>query len=250
MRKAHRCAVLRGTLVRRQTDQLILDRRVQKYQCEKCAADNSTDSAPFRNLIIAECEDVLDLQIFRWRDDLMPGCSSQHRKLRDSLSMHLEDACARALPTLPGLRCYQDPSSSGCDATLWRLLLLRVGNLQKLLAEVRAGEKPDDGLGRILQPVLQIDLVFDFALRVPRAHFADSLGKMLQELKYQEAFHPRAMQNETHVVLRARAAHPGFVVTRDRPAQHDARAVADARQRMIEDLAADVVEVDVDASRT
>src|SRR5215472_12022986 len=45
--------------------------------------------------------------------------------------------------------------------------LLCVGQLQQLLAEVGAGEQPDDRLGRILQPVLQIDLVLELALCVP-----------------------------------------------------------------------------------
>src|SRR5215469_17380820 len=51
--------------------------------------------------------------------------------------------------------------------------LLRVGQLQQLLAEVGAGEQPDDRLGRVLQPLLQIDLVLELALCVPLRHLGN-----------------------------------------------------------------------------
>src|SRR5215469_13689578 len=59
--------------------------------------------------------------------------------------------------------------------------LLRVGQLQQLLAEVGAGEQPDDRLGRVLQPLLQIDLVLELALCVPLRHLGNRLGIALQE---------------------------------------------------------------------
>src|SRR5487761_1154193 len=65
--------------------------------------------------------------------------------------------------------------------------LLRIGELQQLLAEVRAGEEPDDGLGSILEPVLEIDLVFDLAVGVPLRQFRDRLRIFLREVEDQES---------------------------------------------------------------
>src|SRR5271155_5785322 len=72
--------------------------------------------------------------------------------------------------------------------------LLRVAELQQLLAEVCAREQQDDGLGRVLGTVLQFALVFYFAFGEPLRHFADRLGIARRKMKYQEAFHPRAEQ--------------------------------------------------------
>src|SRR5208283_2012771 len=72
--------------------------------------------------------------------------------------------------------------------------LLRVAELQQLLAEVRSREQADDRLGRVLESVLQINLVLDFAFGEPPRHFGDRLGIARGEMKYQEAFHPRMEQ--------------------------------------------------------
>src|SRR5579862_2011824 len=129
--------------------------------------------------------------------------------------------------------------------------LLRIAQLQQLLAEVCAREQPDDCLRRVLEALLQIDLVLEFALGVPLRHLGNRLGIALEKMKHEETFHPRAVQYQVEIILRPdRIPLAKVVVLRDRTAQHDPRPERQPRQCMIEDLAADIVEVHVDALRT
>src|SRR5258708_9930206 len=128
--------------------------------------------------------------------------------------------------------------------------LLRVDQFQQLLAEVSAGEQPDDRLWRVLESLLQIDLVLELALGVPLRHFGDRLGITLEEMKHQEAFHPRALHDQAEIILRSDGSSLAkIVVLRDRSAQHDPRAIGQSRECIVEDLAADVVKIYVDSLR-
>src|SRR5687767_2415095 len=60
--------------------------------------------------------------------------------------------------------------------------------------------------------------------------------------------HAGAVHQQRHVVGRALHAARG-VVLRDRAADHDARVHGEAREACVQDLAAHVVEIDVDAVR-
>ena len=91
------------------------------------------------------------------------------------------------------------------------------------------------------------------ATAAPRcAASSDSCGDALRVavgvVEDHEPGHRRAGDQQLHVVGRA-ARGLGGVVLRDRAAEHDARAARESREHGVEDLAADVVEEDVDAVR-
>jgi len=128
--------------------------------------------------------------------------------------------------------------------------LLRIAELQQLLAKVCAGEQPDDRLRRILKSLLQIDLVLELAFRVPLRHFGDRLRIARHKMKYQEAFHPGFLHYQAEIVFGPTGfLSPRLLYCEIRSAQHDARAEGQSRERMIEDLAAHVVEIHIDTLR-
>jgi hypothetical protein len=62
--------------------------------------------------------------------------------------------------------------------------LLRIGELQQLLADVRAGEQADDRLRRIFESFLQVNFVLELPLRVPLGHLGNRLGIAREKMKY------------------------------------------------------------------
>src|SRR5690606_15918584 len=82
----------------------------------------------------------------------------------------------------------------------------------------------------------------------PLPHLPDGLGEPRQVVEHDETFHARLTEDQVEVVLRPRN-RSGGVVAGDATAEHHPGAGGDARQAQIENLAADVVEVDVDAVR-
>src|ERR1700722_4848008 len=110
--------------------------------------------------------------------------------------------------------------------------LLRIAELQQLLAEVRAGEQPDDRLGRVLESLLQIALVLELSLGVPLRHLGDRLRIAREEMKYEEAFHPRLLHDQVEIILRPdRISLAKVGVLRNRSEQHDARSKGPPRER-------------------
>src|SRR6266852_4016493 len=111
--------------------------------------------------------------------------------------------CARlSLPRIPSRTCapmprqdparLQSPPRPEAALILPLELSLRIGNCQQLLAEVRASEQPDDGLGSVLQSGCEIKFVLDLTLRVPLPELRQRFGITLGEMKDQKSFHPRA----------------------------------------------------------
>src|SRR5438309_1718110 len=79
----------------------------------------------------------------------------------------------------------------------------------------------------------------------PAAELARGVAVARRVVEHHEALHPRASHEQRHVVRRP--LHRARVVLRHRPADHDASAAREPPERRVEHLAADVVEVHVDA---
>ena len=130
------------------------------------------------------------------------------------------------------VRARRRPSALLCDT-------------QELLALVATFEQPPQRRRRILQAVLHVDLVLQLSRLHPAGERADRLGSARHVIEHDEAFHPSALDDEVEVVLRSRR-RLGRVVVRDPAAKHNPPAHRETSQRRVEDVAADVVEENVD----
>src|SRR5436190_17151804 len=122
-------------------------------------------------------------------------------------------------------------------------------HLHHELAGVLAGEEHvDRGRGRE-ESLHQVHAIVDLAFRGPHAELQRSLGEARQEIDHDEALHAEPLGDDPEDVARAGRALR-LAVSRDHPARDDAAEVLHVLERGVEDVAADVVEVDVDAFRT
>src|ERR1044071_2216165 len=124
----------------------------------------------------------------------------------------------------------------------------RSGELDQLLSKIFALEERDQAAGRALQP-------FEHRLAVLESTLAEVAGKRVERLavaflpvEHDHALHAQSVDEDRAPV--AHAVGVGRVVVRDRAADDDTAEQVRARQHGVEDLAADIVEVHVDALRT
>src|SRR5438874_13544997 len=118
----------------------------------------------------------------------------------------------------------------------------------KLFAEILAAQQADEGLGRIAQsldhafPVLEPPLPQPLLEILARGRVARGM------IRNDETLQLHAVYQEGPDVFQAVGL--GQVVLRNESAQRDARGAVQAPQHGVEDLAPDVLEMDVDADRT
>src|SRR5688572_28890394 len=116
------------------------------------------------------------------------------------------------------------------------------------LARIRAFEQFVYGLRGVFQSFDFVDAVPELTLPEPLAHVGEGFHRARVVVHHDEALHARALADQGGEVVRARLRLSG-VVLRDHAAEHNAGAQIDQRQHLVEDLAADVLEIDVDALR-
>src|SRR5690606_5548524 len=115
----------------------------------------------------------------------------------------------------------------------------------ELLADVAPLQQPDEGLGRVLQPLRDRLAVLQLARGDQRAELAECLGPQLHALGDDEALDPQAVDQHRAEVLQR---HRLPVVAGDQPADRDPAEGIHPAQHRVERLAANVVEVAVDAA--
>src|SRR5882672_12327734 len=120
------------------------------------------------------------------------------------------------------------------------------GEPDKLLPEVLASQQADERLGRILQPLGDGLAVLDLAGDHPARQVGERLRPELHAVGDDEALHLDAVGQDRLDGLHAVGL--GGVVLRDQAADRDAGEGVHPSQRGVEDLAADVLEVAVDAA--
>ena len=113
---------------------------------------------------------------------------------------------------------------------------------------MRAVEETVDVPGCGLETVIDIDLVFEFAFRVPLAHFLDRLTGSIHVVHDDKAFDTRPLDQDHREGVGA-WDRLGGVITGDQTADHDPRALVDPLHLGVEDLTADIFEDHVDAVR-
>src|SRR5262245_37666072 len=119
-------------------------------------------------------------------------------------------------------------------------------DLHHHLADVFAGEELVQRLDELVDAGLDhVLLHYQLALRNPAGHGRDRLAVALGVVEHHEALHAGAVDQQAHVVGRAAIAG-GRVVLADGAANADAAVECDLGQADVQDLAADVVEIDVD----
>jgi hypothetical protein len=86
---------------------------------------------------------------------------------------------------------------------------------------------------------------------MPSGKFSNRLRKTPLELEHDEAFHPRISQNQVEVIFWTRPEHSlWIVVLRDTTTEDNVGTVGDPIHDCFEDLAADIIKVDIDAVGT
>src|SRR5450631_817155 len=118
---------------------------------------------------------------------------------------------------------------------------------QHQLAEILPLEELEERLWKGIDAALDhVLLREELALRDPLRHLASALGVAIGIVEDHHPRHARAIHEEGEIV---RGAFDGsrVVVLRDRAADDDARVQRDAPERRLENLAAHVVEIHVDA---
>src|SRR4030095_5706810 len=121
------------------------------------------------------------------------------------------------------------------------------GQPHELLAEVPTLEEADEGGRSVLEPVRDVLAVLDPALAHPAPAVRDEVGLAVEVVRDDEALQQHPVDQERAQVG---AGHrPRRVVLRAQPAEGNARVHVDVPEHRVEDRAADVLEVDVDAVR-
>src|ERR1051325_545765 len=119
-------------------------------------------------------------------------------------------------------------------------------DLHHHLAEVFAGEELVQRLDELVDAGLDHVLFrLQLALGHPAGHGRDRLAVALGVVKHHEALHAGAVDEQAHVV--GRSADGRGIVLADGAADTDAAVEGDLGQADVQDLAADVVEIDIDA---
>src|SRR6266850_3397351 len=120
------------------------------------------------------------------------------------------------------------------------------GEAHDHLADIVAGEEPEEGLGRVLDALDHGLLALDASRLEPAADFGQELRIEAQVVGDDEALHVDTIADHRQEVARARVGRVE-VVLRDHAAERDAREGVDLPQHHIQERAAHVLEVDVDA---
>jgi predicted enzyme related to lactoylglutathione lyase len=134
---------------------------------------------------------------------------------------------------------FRDPSGNAIRLTQVR---------EDVLARVLTAEQHQQRFGEGLEAIDDVLVGLELPAREPLRHLGAALRPLSDVIGHHEAGHAR-MVDEQRQVVRRTADGLERVVLRDRPADHDTRVTSQLRQRRVEDLTADVVEVDVDPVR-
>ena len=118
--------------------------------------------------------------------------------------------------------------------------------LDQHLAEILAAQQADEGARRLVDALDDVLAVLELAAPDPLAHLAARRAVALGEVGDDEALRPHPLADEGAEQARADRRRGG-VVLRDRAAQRDAAEEVDVAQHGVGDLAADIVEIDVEA---
>ncbi len=121
-----------------------------------------------------------------------------------------------------------------------------VGHADDQLAQLVAGEQPQQRLRCVLQPLGDGHLALQPTLGQPAGQLRTRLGVAVRVVEHDESLHPRAVDQQRQIAGRA-ARGRGLVVVVDGAADHHPRPPRQPPQRGLEHRPADVVEVDVDA---
>src|SRR5450759_22658 len=119
-------------------------------------------------------------------------------------------------------------------------------DLYQLLAEVLTLEQSDERLGCVLDSFGDGFAVLDLARRHVATEFLDGFGPQVQVVADDEALQVCAGGEQSERILDGNGL---AVITGNEAAQRDAGADVEAFQHRVEDLAADVLEINVDALR-
>src|SRR5580700_12296343 len=143
----------------------------------------------------------------------------------------------RSNSTAAGIRpCTCQPARSIC------------GDFENQFSEVLPFEQFQKSVGKGLESFHNILARGELARRHPARHFLGSLGVAVGVVKDQHAFHGRAIDQQREIVARALDG-TGIAVLRDSTADYDASATRKVRESSLEDVTADVVEIEVDPLR-
>src|SRR5690606_5790314 len=172
---------------------------------------------------------------------------SRQRPPSDTVSME-----ERPEPTASG-RSFSGPGNRTA-AAFTRPGSIDLADLHHQLAEVLPLQQTDEGFRRILQPLHYLLAILDLAVGVPSAHRLVELAVTMPVIiEDDEALHAHALlqdglEQQRQAIRPVRQA--GTVVLRDHTAHGYARIGIEQWQHRIEDLAADVLVIDVDALAT
>src|SRR5436853_708557 len=100
----------------------------------------------------------------------------------------------------------------------------------------------------MLQSVDDIDAILELAFHPPLAQLHNGFHGARHVIRDEKAFEPRPLDNQLHQVIWAGGRLRGIVL-RDQTAQRNARVEVDPAQHRIENFAADVFKINVDAVR-
>src|SRR5260370_308436 len=117
------------------------------------------------------------------------------------------------------------------------------------LADVLAVEKSDERARRILEPPLNDVLaIADLPFAQPLRHIAQKIGHAIGVIENDHSLNQRAIDQDRAEV--GTGTRFGIAVLRDEADERNARVNIDPLQHRFQDVAADVIEVDVDSIRT
>ena len=115
------------------------------------------------------------------------------------------------------------------------------------LADVVAAEQAEERVRHVLEAVDDRLARLDRAARDPAAHLAVELAQARQIVDDDEAL--RRIRMAMMRMMKRKLSRLGRVIALDHPANGEARIVAGERESGVEMIAADIVEIDVDAVR-
>ena len=125
--------------------------------------------------------------------------------------------------------------------------LMDLGDLEQLFAEVAAFEQAHQGRRRVLEAVLDVGAGFDLSGAQPLGQ--PRIGQRVVPLvmRHQESLDGRAGEDDVEIVARPRRHLAGIarigVIAGDAAADDHARAEDEARQAIVQHIAADIVDV-------
>src|SRR6266849_512031 len=187
-------------------------------------------------------------QPFWTRSHSSMRASSPSGVLQDHFGWPTSTATERPIWRLPicnrmTWRCCSTPPRSGRPGGA-----SGVRHFDHELAVVLAFEELEQRVRKRFQTLHDVLARLELAGGAPAGHFAQRFAIPLRIVEHQKALHPRAIDEQRSVIGRA-LDRTRIAVLRNRAADDHPRTARELSERGIEDVAADVVEIDIHAPR-